>query len=81
MICGHIHHAEMRDIDGVTYINDGDWVESCTALVEHADGRMEILDWARLRGWSMLDRGAQVQVQIQAQGARPFAPEPEALPA
>ena len=46
VICGHIHHAEIRDIDGITYCNDGDWVESCTALVEHADGRMEILRWA-----------------------------------
>ena len=47
VICGHIHHAEIRDIDGVTYCNDGDWVESCTALVEHGDGRMEILNWAQ----------------------------------
>lgn len=47
VICGHIHHAEQRDIDGVTYINDGDWVESCTALVEHTDGRLEILNWAQ----------------------------------
>ncbi|MDB5367616.1 MAG: UDP-2,3-diacylglucosamine hydrolase [Rhodospirillales bacterium] len=46
VICGHIHYAEMRDMDGVTYINDGDWVESCTALVEHPDGRLEILRWA-----------------------------------
>ena len=57
VICGHIHKAEMRDIDGVLYVNDGDWVESCTAAVEHADGRLEILDWSRLRGWSALDRG------------------------
>ena len=42
-ICGHIHVAEMRDIDGITYMNDGDWVESCTALVEHHDGRWELL--------------------------------------
>lgn len=46
VICGHIHHAEMRDMDGVLYVNDGDWVESCTALVEHPDGRLEILRWA-----------------------------------
>ncbi len=46
VICGHIHHAEMRDIDGIHYKNDGDWVESCTALVEHEDGRWEILPWA-----------------------------------
>jgi UDP-2,3-diacylglucosamine pyrophosphatase LpxH len=46
VVCGHIHHAEMRDIDGVLYCNDGDWVESLTALVEHPDGRLEILDWS-----------------------------------
>jgi UDP-2,3-diacylglucosamine pyrophosphatase LpxH len=46
VVCGHIHTAEVRQIGTVTYYNDGDWVESCTALVEHADGRMEILDWA-----------------------------------
>ncbi|MBI2239761.1 MAG: UDP-2,3-diacylglucosamine diphosphatase [Magnetospirillum gryphiswaldense] len=45
VVCGHIHHAELRDVDGITYANDGDWVESCTALVEHADGRLEIVDW------------------------------------
>jgi hypothetical protein len=43
-VCGHIHHAEMRTIDGVLYCNDGDWVESLTALVEHHDGRLEIID-------------------------------------
>jgi UDP-2,3-diacylglucosamine pyrophosphatase LpxH len=47
VICGHIHHAEMRDVHGITYMNDGDWVESCTALVEHPDGRFELIDWAR----------------------------------
>ncbi|SDX07568.1 UDP-2,3-diacylglucosamine diphosphatase [Thiocapsa roseopersicina] len=45
MICGHIHHAEMREIAGVAYCNCGDWVESCTALVEHHDGRLELLRW------------------------------------
>jgi len=46
VVCGHIHHAEMRDIGGVLYCNDGDWVESLTALLEHPDGRLEIFDWA-----------------------------------
>ena len=46
VVCGHIHHAELRDIDGMLYSNDGDWVESLTALVEHADGRLEIVDWS-----------------------------------
>lgn len=52
VICGHIHKAEMRQIEDILYINDGDWVESCTALVEHMDGRMEILEWAKLRSWT-----------------------------
>ncbi len=56
VICGHIHKAEMRQIGDISYINDGDWVESCTALVEHGDGRLEILEWARLRSWSMIRR-------------------------
>jgi UDP-2,3-diacylglucosamine pyrophosphatase LpxH len=47
VVCGHIHRAELREIDGVLYANDGDWVESLTALAEHADGRLEILDWSR----------------------------------
>ena len=47
VVCGHIHHAEMREIDGILYCNDGDWVESLTALAEHADGRLEIIDWAQ----------------------------------
>ncbi|UVC10892.1 UDP-2,3-diacylglucosamine diphosphatase [Rhizobium sp. TH2] len=45
VICGHIHHAVIEDIDGITYINTGDWVESCTAVVEHFDGRMELIRW------------------------------------
>jgi UDP-2,3-diacylglucosamine pyrophosphatase LpxH len=49
VICGHIHKAEMREIGGTLYINDGDWVESCTALVEHMDGKLEILAWTRPR--------------------------------
>jgi UDP-2,3-diacylglucosamine pyrophosphatase LpxH len=52
VVCGHIHHAEMREINGVLYLNDGDWVESCTALVEHHDGRLELIDWAALNRYS-----------------------------
>jgi len=47
VICGHIHHAELKEIDGVVYMNDGDWVESMTALVEHHDGRWEIVTWTQ----------------------------------
>ena len=46
VVCGHIHHAEIRRIGSVLYLNDGDWVESCSALVEDARGTMEILRWA-----------------------------------
>lgn len=46
VICGHIHHAEIRQIGSVTYMNDGDWVESCTALAENADGTFELIYWA-----------------------------------
>jgi UDP-2,3-diacylglucosamine pyrophosphatase LpxH len=50
VVCGHIHCAEIRQIGDVAYYNDGDWVESCTALVEDAEGQMSILDWpAHLR--------------------------------
>jgi UDP-2,3-diacylglucosamine pyrophosphatase LpxH len=45
VICGHIHHAAIHDAYGVTYINCGDWVESCTAIAEHHDGRIEIIKW------------------------------------
>jgi len=45
IICGHIHHANIRDIDNISYMNCGDWVESCTALVENYDGTFEIVKW------------------------------------
>jgi len=47
VVCGHIHTAEIRQFGAVTYYNDGDWVESCTALVENERGELAILDWAR----------------------------------
>lgn len=56
VVCGHIHHPEMRMVDGIEYINDGDWVESCTALVEHADGRLELIDWAERNRLSFIAR-------------------------
>jgi UDP-2,3-diacylglucosamine pyrophosphatase LpxH len=44
-ICGHIHWPMIKQVDGMTYINCGDWVDSCTAIVEHLDGRMELIHW------------------------------------
>ena len=45
VVCGHIHRPEITTIGGIVYHNCGDWVESCTALVEQRDGRIELIDW------------------------------------
>ena len=50
VICGHIHHAAIHDDFGIRYINCGDWVENCTAIAEHHDGRFEIVTWTGDRG-------------------------------
>jgi UDP-2,3-diacylglucosamine pyrophosphatase LpxH len=49
VICGHIHHAEIKEINGILYMNDGDWVESMSALVEHHTGEWEIIFWKKDR--------------------------------
>ena len=49
VICGHIHHAVMEDMEGIRYINTGDWVESCTAIAEHQDGTFELIEWRTIR--------------------------------
>ena len=46
VVCGHIHKAEFKSIDDMIYCNSGDWVESMTAIVEHLDGSLEIVDWS-----------------------------------
>ncbi len=43
VLCGHIHQPAMREIEGIAYLNTGDWVESCTAILEHADGRLDLV--------------------------------------
>lgn len=49
VICGHIHHAAISEMKGITYVNTGDFVESCTAVVEHGDGQLELVRWLALR--------------------------------
>ncbi|MGA2397338.1 MAG: UDP-2,3-diacylglucosamine diphosphatase [Steroidobacteraceae bacterium] len=49
VVCGHIHRAEMREIEGVLYCNDGDWVESCSSLVEDMNGQLRLIDWPKLK--------------------------------
>jgi UDP-2,3-diacylglucosamine pyrophosphatase LpxH len=66
VVCGHIHHAELREIDGIVYANDGDWVESLTALAEHADGRLEIVDWSARAPATGVARPAPTAADAQA---------------
>lgn len=54
VVCGHIHHPEIREIGGVLYCNDGDWVESCSALVETESGELKLVRWAE-RGDRLLE--------------------------
>jgi UDP-2,3-diacylglucosamine pyrophosphatase LpxH len=76
VICGHIHVATIKDIGGTTYINCGDWVDSCTAIVEHEDGRMELIVWA---GQALQTEPAVVRL-ANAQ-PRPAEVEPAPVPA
>ncbi len=46
VVCGHIHKAAIRPADGFLYLNCGDWVDSCTALIERFDGSLALIDWA-----------------------------------
>lgn len=48
IVCGHIHSASLRDTDGVLYVNCGDWVDSCTAIVEHLNGQLELIEWRHI---------------------------------
>ncbi|MFM8760151.1 MAG: UDP-2,3-diacylglucosamine diphosphatase, partial [Polynucleobacter victoriensis] len=65
VVCGHIHKAEIRTIDGLLYCNDGDWVESLTALVETMTGELQIVHWPRI----LEDEPAKVS----------FTPQPEVV--
>jgi len=58
VICGHVHRPEILDLGGLLYCNDGDWVESCTALVEHFDGRLELVDWIAARQMCLFEAHA-----------------------
>jgi UDP-2,3-diacylglucosamine pyrophosphatase LpxH len=58
VICGHIHHATIHDRFGLRYVNCGDWVESCTAVVEHPDGRLQIVEWTEATAQRNLRRAA-----------------------
>jgi hypothetical protein len=69
VVCGHVHKPEIRVIEGIEYYNDGDWVESCSALVEHWDGRLELVDWARQRRFSLAPFRPRVPARVDAAAA------------
>lgn len=84
VICGHIHAAVIREVERLVYINCGDWVDSCTAIVEHADGRMELVDWlaAKRRVLAGAAAGAPSELPHDLDPdipAREDRPEPEPL--
>jgi UDP-2,3-diacylglucosamine pyrophosphatase LpxH len=80
VICGHIHHASAVDVNGVAYINTGDWVESCTAVVEHWDGQMELVQWDRnARGKPALP-GPASALETSASSVSVLAVAPHARP-
>jgi len=62
VVCGHIHKAQIKEIDGITYCNDGDWVESMSALVETFEGELRIIEWLQDPSNQTSDEDADAQV-------------------
>lgn len=75
VVCGHIHRAEMRDMDGILYCNDGDWVESCTSLVEDMNGRLSLIEWPKIR-----ERLLAAKAAAPASATAPVAIQPDLEP-
>ncbi len=67
VVCGHVHFAEIREIESILYANSGDWIESCTGLVEHDDGKLEILHWVTMDHQPQLTRGQMHGIQSDLQ--------------
>jgi len=74
VVCGHIHHAAMREIDGVLYCNDGDWVKSCSSLVENMNGRLGLVYWSEFRA------SARASSRIELDPIRNLAGVAQSLP-
>lgn len=69
IICGHIHHPEIRKIEGVDYVNTGDWVESCSAVGENEDGSLELVFWQRLCEGGTVPNAADLGAPIRSRAA------------
>jgi UDP-2,3-diacylglucosamine pyrophosphatase LpxH len=74
VVCGHIHRAVIREIEGVIYCNDGDWVESRSALVEHMDGRLELVFWDQVVDFQP------AVIEAKPQPVAPAMPVPMPMP-
>jgi UDP-2,3-diacylglucosamine pyrophosphatase LpxH len=82
VVCGHIHKAEIRTVDGLLYCNDGDWVESLTALIEDHDGRLEIVAWPRIHApGTAVPRWSEDDALPALPSLPPLAPLPQPAPA
>ncbi len=75
IVCGHVHFAEIREIESILYANSGDWIESCTGLVEHFDGRLELLHWVTMDHKPQLTRGTSNGAPFDADAMTNTAPE------
>jgi UDP-2,3-diacylglucosamine pyrophosphatase LpxH len=69
-ICGHIHWPMIKQVDGLVYINCGDWVDSCTAILEHMDGRMELIYWKGKSDNSPVHGIGNISVQSKTPGTK-----------
>jgi UDP-2,3-diacylglucosamine pyrophosphatase LpxH len=69
VICGHIHWAAIKEVGGLTYVNCGDWVDSCTAIVEHHDGRLELIDW----DGEIVDQASELSLSVLPEQGRQAA--------
>jgi UDP-2,3-diacylglucosamine pyrophosphatase LpxH len=69
VVCGHIHQAEIKPIEGLTYYNCGDWVESCSALGERPDGRIELLHWTQAQEAPGRTEGRVVNLPLRSRAA------------
>jgi UDP-2,3-diacylglucosamine pyrophosphatase LpxH len=74
VVCGHIHKAEIREIDGLLYCNDGDWVESLTALVETFDGELKIIHWPHILDESIVNAPEPIIITRHPPLANPLQP-------
>jgi UDP-2,3-diacylglucosamine pyrophosphatase LpxH len=74
IVCGHIHTPALKTVDGILYCNDGDWVENCSALVEHVDGRLETVQWLKARATATVAAPLSAPLPLPVHASVPAAP-------